>query len=187
MPEGEDSKVKIIFLGVQGSGKSTQAKLAAEKLGLPYIEMGQLFRDKKNNNDEDAEKIRETIDKGILVPDELATRTLKQRLASPDCIDGYVLDGYPRNDAQFGALDKDIDKVFNIKISDEEAIKRLLLRGRYDDTKESLQKRMEWHHSLTEPLIARFREIGILEDVDGKRTVEEVTQDIENRIHEIKK
>jgi len=179
--------MKIIFLGVQGSGKSTQAKLAAEKLDLPYIEMGQLFRDKKNDNDEDAEKIRETVDKGNLVPDELATRTLKQRLASHDCINGYVLDGYPRNDAQFAALDKDIDRVFNIKISDEEAIKRLLLRGRHDDTKESLQKRMEWHHGQTEPLIARFREMGILEDVEGERTIEEITQDIENRMHDIKK
>lgn len=175
--------MKFVFLGVQGSGKSTQAEIVAEKLNLPYIEMGQLFRDKKEANDEDAKKIRETIDRGYLVPDELATSTLLQRLAKPDCEKGYVLDGYPRNEAQFAALDKDIDKVFNIEVSDDEAIKRLLLRGRHDDTREALQKRMGWHHSETEPLLSKFREMGILEEVDGERTIEEIAQDIEERVN----
>lgn len=178
--------MKLIFLGVQGSGKSTQAKLIAEKLNLPYIEMGQLFRDKKEANDEDAKKIAETINRGYLVPDELATRTLKERLARPDCQKGYVLDGYPRNEAQFAALDKDIDKVFNIEVSDDEAIKRLLLRGRHDDTREALKKRMGWHHSETEPLLSKFRESRILEEVDGQRSIEEIAKDIEERLQNVK-
>lgn len=174
--------MKIIFLGVQGSGKSTQAKLLAGDLSLPYIEMGQLFRDKKKADDEDAKKIRDTIDHGQLVPDELATRTLKERLNQKDCINGYVLDGYPRNKAQFAALDKDIDIVFHVSISDSEAIRRLLLRGRYDDTQDALKKRMGWHHSETEPLLTKFKEQGILKEVNGERTIEEVNKELKSLV-----
>lgn len=174
--------MKFIFLGVQGSGKSTQAKLIAEKLSLPYIEMGKLFRDKREDDDEDAKKIRETIDHGKLVPDELAIRTLRQRLSQADCKNGYVLDGYPRNKAQLKGVDRDVDKVFYIHISDDEAIKRLTLRARHDDTQEALKKRMSWHHSETEPLLAEFRQAKILEEVDGERTIEEIADDIKERV-----
>ena len=77
--------MKIIFLGIQGSGKSTQAKIAAEKLSLPYIETSQLLREKSKGADEDAKKIAEALDRGNLVPDEITIRILKERLEKADC------------------------------------------------------------------------------------------------------
>ena len=99
--------MKIIFLGIQGSGKSTQAKLAAEKLSLPYIETSQLLREKRTQENEEAKRIAEALDKGNLVPNEITIRILKERLEKADCQKGYILDGYPRNDDQFQNLESD--------------------------------------------------------------------------------
>ena len=174
--------MKIIFLGIQGSGKSTQAKIAAEKLSLPYIETSQLLREKSKGEDEDAKRITEALDKGNLVPNEITIRTLKERLEKPDCRQGYILDGYPRNEEQFQNLDSDIDKVFYVAVSDEETIKRLLKRGRHDDTGQALKRRMELYHKETEPMLDKFREKGILKEVDGERSIEEIAEDIESQV-----
>ena len=174
--------MKIIFLGIQGSGKSTQAKIAAEKLNLPYIETSQLLREKRAQENEDAERIAEALDKGNLVPNEITIRILKERLKKPDCQKGYILDGYPRNDDQFQNLDPDIDKVFYVTVSDEETIKRLSKRGRHDDIGQALERRMELYHYKTEPMLDKFRDKGILEEIDGERAIEEIAEDIESRI-----
>src|SRR3989344_5692857 len=174
--------MKIIFLGIQGSGKSTQAKIAAEKLNLPYIETSQLLREKRTQENEDAKRIAEALDVGNLVPNEITIRILKERLEKPDCQKGYILDGYPRNDNQFQNLDPDIDKVFYVAVSDEETIRRLSKRARHDDTGQTLKRRMELYHKETEPMLDKFREKGILEEVDGERSIEEIAEDIESKI-----
>ena len=174
--------MKIIFLGIQGSGKSTQAKLAAEKLNLPYIETSQLLREKSKGADEDAKEIAQAFEKGNLVVDEITIRALKERLKNADCLNGYILDGYPRNEKQFQNLDPDIDKVFYVKVSDEEAVKRLSKRARHDDTGEALKRRIGLYHLQTEPMLDKFREKGILEEVDGERPIEEIAEDIESKI-----
>ena len=174
--------MKIIFLGIQGSGKSTQAKIAAEKLSLPYIETSQLLREKSNGEDEDAKRITEALDRGNLVPNEITIRTLKERLEKPDCRQGYILDGYPRNEEQFQNLDDDINRVFYVAVSDEEAIRRLSKRARHDDTGEALKRRMDLYHLQTEPVLDKFRDEGILEEIDGERTIEEIAKDIESKV-----
>src|SRR3989344_8524682 len=174
--------MKIIFLGSQGSGKSTQAQLVAKKLNLPCIEMGQLFRDKEKDKDSQAQEIKRALDVGELVPDEIAIKTLQSRIIKPDCANGYVLDGYPRNYAQLEGLEKDIDKVFYIKVSDQEGIRRLIVRARHDDNLSTVTKRLQIYHRITEPLLTYFRQKGILEEINGHRKVEEVADDIKKRL-----
>jgi len=116
--------MNIILMGIQGSGKGTQAELLAKELKIPHISIGDLFRVASG-------KLKAEIDlcmlKGKLVPDDLTLEILKERLSKPDCENGFILDGYPRNIAQAKTLDKiiRIDKVIEISLSDKESIKRL--------------------------------------------------------------
>jgi adenylate kinase len=174
--------MKIIFLGSQGSGKSTQAKLAAQKLHLPWIEMGQLLRDRVQTNDQVAAEIRKALEIGNLAPDNVVIKTLQERLTQPDCSNGYVLDGFPRNYAQLEGLNPDIDKVFYIQVSDPEGIERLMKRARSDDTLSVITKRLENYHKQTKPLLDYFRQKGLLAEIDGERTIEEIEKDIKARI-----
>jgi adenylate kinase len=119
--------MNYLFIGIQGSGKGTQAKVFSEKLKIPHISTGDLLRATEG-------ELRKEVDsyilKGNLVPDELILRILKKRMGQPDCENGFILDGYPRNFEQAKALDciVKIDNAFNIEISDEEAKKRLATR-----------------------------------------------------------
>ena len=173
--------MKIIFLGPQGSGKSTQAELLSESLSLPRIEMGQLFRDIATTDEtKQAEDIKKSLSSGVLVPDEIAVKTLHHELEKPKYRGGFVLDGYPRNIYQYSGLNFKPDSVFYVKVSDEEAIKRLAKRSREDDTPELLEKRLNVYHELTEPLLERFEKEGILKEINGERTIEEIHEEIEN-------
>lgn len=176
--------MKIIVLGGQGSGKSTQAKMLAAKLGLPYIEMGQLLREKSKANDTEAGEIREAVEAGNLVPDQIVIKTLNERINKSDCKNGFVLDGYPRNYAQLEGLPKGITRAFFIKVPDDITIKRLIERGRHDDSLDLITRRLELFHYQTEPLLTYFRQEGILEEVSGLGTREQVHQDIIARLNE---
>ncbi|MCD4771537.1 nucleoside monophosphate kinase [archaeon] len=119
--------MKLIFIGPQGSGKGTQAKMIAEKFGLCHISVGDLLRKAKG-------KIKEEIDKvmnaGKLVPDEFVEELLLKKVSGNGCAKGYILDGYPRNVKQLDFFEKnfDVDKVFEISISDDESVRRILGR-----------------------------------------------------------
>lgn len=116
--------MNIVLMGIQGSGKGTQAKLIAKQLNLAHISTGDLFR---SLTGELKEKVDALINKGNLVPDNLTLEILKERFSKPDCKNGFILDGYPRNIAQAKTLDNivKIDNVIEISLDDEESIKRL--------------------------------------------------------------
>jgi adenylate kinase len=122
----------IILLGAPGAGKGTQAVMMAEKLKLVQVASGDLFRKALAEQTELGKKAKGYMDKGQLVPDEITIQMVLERLAKPDCKNGAILDGFPRNLEQAKALDKafakqskTIDKVVNIKVAEEEVLKRL--------------------------------------------------------------
>jgi adenylate kinase len=124
--------VYIILLGAPGAGKGTQAAMLAEKLNLVQVASGDLFRQALQQETELGKKAKSYMDKGQLVPDEITIQMVLERLSAPDCENGAILDGFPRNIQQAEALDKalkpqskEIDKVVYIKVSEGELLKRL--------------------------------------------------------------
>ena len=177
--------VRLILVGPPGAGKGTQAKLLCYSLGIPAISTGEIFRAHAAAGDELGKLADSYTSKGELVPDEVTNRMVTERLAEPDAAGGFLLDGYPRNPAQVGALDGifaelgiELDAVVEIGADDESAIARLLGRaseqGRKDDTEGVIRHRIELYHAQTEPLITLYRERGKLIEVDGMGTIDDV-------------
>ena len=124
--------MKIIMLGAPGAGKGTQAKMIAEKYGVPHISTGDIFRANIKNGTELGKEAKGYMDKGLLVPDELTVRLLLDRVAQEDCVNGYVLDGFPRTIPQAEVLDEKltelgekVDYAVNVDVPDENIINRM--------------------------------------------------------------
>lgn len=124
--------MKIIMLGAPGAGKGTQAKMIAEKYSIPHVSTGDIFRANIKNGTELGKEAKQYMDKGLLVPDELTVKILLDRVAQPDCKNGYVLDGFPRTIPQAQVLDEalaklgeKIDFAINVDVPDENIVKRM--------------------------------------------------------------
>jgi len=119
-----------VIMGPQGSGKGTQAKMISENYKLPHISTGDIFREIRTQDTTLGRKVRELIDNGNLVPDEIVNEMVARRLNQPDCREGYVLDGYPRNILQAKFLDKQkpVLKCIDLEVSEAECIKRMSAR-----------------------------------------------------------
>lgn len=127
--------MRLILLGAPGSGKGTQATVLSEKLNIPHISTGDIFRSNIKSGTELGKKAKEYIDKGALVPDELTIDIIKDRLKQDDCKNGFILDGFPRTIPQADFLDEaligmgiKLDAALNIHVDDKEIIKRLSSR-----------------------------------------------------------
>ena len=194
--------MKIIMLGAPGAGKGTQAKMIADKYGVPHISTGDIFRANIKNGTELGMEAKKYMDQGLLVPDELTVRILLDRVAQDDCKNGYVLDGFPRTIPQAEVLDSEltklgdhIDYAINVDVPDENIVKRMSGRRacltcgatyhicdvcgselvlRDDDKPETVKNRLNVYHEQTQPLIDFYTEKGVLKTVDGTVPMEEV-------------
>lgn len=172
--------VKILFIGPQGSGKSTQGKLLAEFLSLSYLSTGDIFRSKSGEDSEEGKKIKEILESGKLVDNKTTSEIVKEKLSDKLFGSGFVMDGYPRNFEQMTTFDPDFDIVFYLKVPEEILLERLTSRGRVDDTPESIKVRLDNYFQQTEPLISCFKQKGILKEIDGMGSVDEIHRNLKN-------
>lgn len=165
-------------MGPQGSGKSTQGKIISKRYGLCYISSGDLARKIASQDTTDGKGFKAALDKGDMVDDVILASYLKQKIASSECQNGYVLDGYPRRLSQIEAYEPDVEKVFYIWISDEESLSRLLSRARADDTPALIKERLRLYYERTEPVVKYYEQRGKLVRINGQRNIEEVTREL---------
>lgn len=176
---------RLVLLGPPGAGKGTQAARLAERLGVPAISTGDIFRANIKGGTELGQKVQAITASGALVPDELTNDLVRDRLAQDDVAEGFLLDGYPRNVAQVAALDeilgdRAVDLAVEITADPDVVVGRLLKRaeieGREDDTEDVIRHRLDVYAEQTAPISAVYAERGLLVQVDGIGEVDEVTE-----------
>ncbi len=174
--------MKLVLIGIQGAGKSTQGNLLAEKYGVPYLSSGHIFREMAKSKTKIGRFLKELMSSGALIPDDTTLQIVVEYLHRPEYAKGYILDGFPRTVPQAEAFGKDNgpDKVVLIDVSDKEALWRISGRisDREDETLQAIRKRIQLFHEVTEPVIHHYDELGKLVKVDGEQDVEHVFADI---------
>ena len=200
--------MKLIFLGPPGAGKGTQAAEVAAKLNIAHISTGDMLRRAIRLGTPTGKQAKETIDAGKLVPDEIVIAMVEERIREADCVNGFLLDGFPRSVHQAEALEgiSAIDCVVEIDVADDKLLSRLTgrrvckdcqgtfhisqlekevcpvcggtLYQRDDDKPETIENRLKVYHTQTAPLIAFYKERGLLKVVNGDDVPANVTRAI---------
>jgi len=190
---GPSLPLDVLLLGVQGSGKGTQAKRIASDYGLAHVATGDILRQAMADGSELGRRVRPIYDRGDLVPDELMIELIRERLQAEDTRDGFILDGFPRTmpqaealDSMLSEIDRQLSVVFELQVPDEVAIDRLTRRadeeGRPDDTPEAIAKRIDLYHRETEPLVSHYRLAGNLVGIHGDRPENVVFAEIQQAL-----
>jgi len=177
--------MKLILMGPPGAGKGTQATVVADKLGVPAVSTGNIFRGNVAQGTPLGHEAQRYLEAGDYVPDAVTNELVRDRLGQEDARAGFVLDGYPRTLAQVEELDAiladlgtDLDAVILLDVDREEVIARLLSRarteGRADDTEDVIRRRQDVFAKQTAPLVDVYEQRGVLVRVDGIGEVDEV-------------
>ncbi|MCF6264386.1 MAG: adenylate kinase [Xanthomonadales bacterium] len=177
--------MRIVMLGAPGSGKGTQAKLLSEELNIPHISTGELLRAAVSAGTELGLQVKEIMASGQLVSDDIMLGLIEERLGHEDARKGFLLDGYPRNLVQAKALDEllsrmgmPVEEAIDIAVDNEQIIERISkraeLENRSDDTEAVVRRRLQIYAEQTAPVSAHYSQQGILTQVLGVGSIEEV-------------
>ena len=172
--------MRLVLVGPPGAGKGTQAVGLAQRLDVPHISTGDLFRANLSEMTPLGVEAKRYMDAGDLVPDEVTCRMVQSRISEADAAKGFILDGFPRTLPQADALDAmlaemgtSLDAVVELAAADDVVVERLLGRGRSDDTEDVIRNRQKVYRDETAPLLDHYR--SKLVSVDAVGPVEEVT------------
>jgi adenylate kinase len=179
--------MRIVLLGPPGSGKGTQAALLKDRINVPHISTGDLLRSAVAEGTDLGRQAQSFMDRGELVPDELMLGLIEERLGSEDVAPGFILDGYPRNLAQARALDEVLERIgqpaekaLELVVDEEQIVQRLARRaeeeGRSDDSEAVVRNRLAVYREQTAPVSDYYRERGLLEQIDGIGSIEEINR-----------
>ncbi len=180
-------KKHLLFLGAPGAGKGTQAELLSAMNSYLHLSTGELLRKEIKMKTKLGIKVKDIINRGELVSDELVLEIVRKNLDKDN--KGWILDGYPRNLSQANSLNEvlieinqPLEVVFYLDIPEDVLIKRLLLRGRKDDNEETIRTRLNIYKKTTEPLIDYFKDLSLLEYIDADRDLKTISSDIKQKM-----
>ena len=180
-------KKHLLFLGPPGAGKGTQASLLSEANSYLHLSTGELLRKEIDLDTSLGKKVKEIMNKGELVSDQLVLEIVKKNLDKKN--KGWILDGYPRNLSQVKSLNEilkninqQLEIVFYLDVPDEVLIKRLLMRGRKDDNAGTIKTRLNIYKETTEPLIEHYKKLSLLEYINANRDLKTISADIKQKM-----
>ncbi len=175
----------LIILGPPGAGKGTQSVLIAQKLGLKHLSTGEILRKAVTEGTPLGLKAKEVMDAGNLVSDDIMIGIIKEAISADDAKKGFILDGFPRTIEQARELDNimeslgyDTAKVINITLDDNELIRRMLGRGRVDDTEDTIKNRLNVYKAQTAPVKEHYRPKSAVFDIFGIGSISEINSKI---------
>lgn len=180
--------MRLLIFGPPGAGKGTQAQFISKRYSIPHISTGDIFRENIRNDTPLGQEAKRYSEAGELVPDAVTNAMVEERLSQPDTANGFLLDGYPRTQDQARALERmlpegtSLDAVLNMIVPESEILERLSKRGRSDDGDDTILKRLRIYRETTKPIAEYYRERGILHDIQGVGSIDDITQRIKRAI-----
>lgn len=182
--------MKFILIGIQGAGKSTQGNMMSAKLNIPYLSSGHIFRQMSREKTPWGRYVKEVVNSGSLMPDDKTIEVVNEYLAKEAYANGYILDGFPRTVTQAKLFKNGVDGVIFLNVSEKEAVWRLYGRMddevREDNNLEAIRRRIKLFHEQTMPVVEYYRSEGKLLEVNGEQSIEDIHNEIMQRVNDLK-